>query len=287
MGIYFGDFTVSRFVEDCTFTKGIDEPLDPIGPMIKSVPKLDGNAREVWIDLGKLNRRVNRIPLKKIQYNRAKLKEFCEDVLVDAKEQGVSFSSCIMTLVHYNIINEWKSMKLEELLRRLVRKQRVQETVRRNTVQGFINMWILNRRYREKRDKFNRFSRMTETVVPNIPEIFVNDGEDSEPSTPRAESPEVGPQTPMLSPPSTSEPGSRNRNALPRLDTSVASVGSPSEGHSSSLFARLSNLSPSLSPRFRSTRDAEEDVVTPSEGTLSQHEMRDVIASLGASAWGE
>ncbi|KAI5291468.1 calcium channel protein [Ascosphaera aggregata] len=293
MRIYTGQFTVSQFVQESTFVKGENEPMDTIGPIIKSIPKASTNYKEVYIDLGKLNRRVSRIPVKQIHKNRAKLEEFCEDVLVDSKVKGISFSSCIMTLAHYNMINEWQSMQLDELLRRLVRKQRVQETVRRKIVLNFINAWLLNKRYRDRRDGIRRYSKsISEPSTPaavDIPEIFIENEEYLEPTTP-PDSPEVGPQTPMLSPPSTTQFNARNRNNLPRLDTSVQTAQSPSE-RSPSFLTRLSNLSPAFSPRGRSM-SPDDGNVSPTghsdgESAISAHDVRNMLASLDASAWGE
>ncbi|KAI5302638.1 calcium channel protein [Ascosphaera pollenicola] len=290
MRIFSGAFTVGEIVKDCTFVKG-EEHDCPLGPMVKSIPKASDNGKEVWIDLGRLNRRVNRMPLREIRKKRVKLEEFCEDVMIGSDLKGISFSTCILTIAHYNMIDEWKSMKLDELLRRLVRKQLAIDLMRRRKVLDLINSWILQKRHQDRRNGVQRFSGLGAPAM-DIPEIFIEDKEYSEPSTP-ADSPEVGPQTPMLSPPSTTELHSRNRNMLPRLDTSVATAGSPSE-RSPSFLSRLANLSSAFSPRHRSM-DRDDGALSPhdagwhsdNESTMSAHDMRSMIASLDASAWGE
>ncbi|KAI5294305.1 calcium channel protein [Ascosphaera acerosa] len=292
MRVYSGNFRVDRFVDDFTFVKGVTEPIYDIGPLIKSVPKKDDNDQEVWIDLGKLNRRCSRIPVQEIRKRRAKLAEFCEDVLVDAKVSGISFSSCIMTLAHYNMINEWQSMKLDELLRRLVRKQRVQDTVRRKTVQNFINAWIVRKRYRDrKRGAATADHSTAESARTNvaIPEILI-DNEQYEDSSSQPDSPQVGPETPMLSPPSTDGLHARTRMSLPRIDTSYQEPATSPTTQSPSFLSRLSNLSPALSWRGRSM--SVEDSQSPGglsdgESTVSAHDVRSMLASLDASAWGE
>jgi hypothetical protein len=98
MRIYDGDFTVGQILEDCTVNRRESE-----------MP----NARVVdGVDLDKLARRLERIPVQEIRKKRARLNAFFEEVLVSADpERGISFTSCLMILAHYNVITDSKSLR--------------------------------------------------------------------------------------------------------------------------------------------------------------------------------
>src|SRR5690349_1236532 len=119
MRIYEGDFSVRRLIEDCSV-----QPSDPMAVHRRAAG---------GIDLDKLNERLNAIPIEEIKQRRARMNVFYEEILLSADpDRGISFTSCLMILAHYNVINDSKSLRLEEFLRRRARLQRVHETIRRN-----------------------------------------------------------------------------------------------------------------------------------------------------------
>lgn len=64
------------------------------------------------VDLDALNRRIAFIPKHKIQKQRHIFTLFYEECLVDAdKDYGVPFTSVLLILAHYKIINDNKSLK--------------------------------------------------------------------------------------------------------------------------------------------------------------------------------
>lgn len=99
MRIYDGDFTVGRIVEDCKVNRRESSQT----PYVRAI---DG------IDLDKLQRRIDRIPVQQIRRKRARMNAFYEEVLVSADpERGISFTSCLMILAHYNMITDSKSLR--------------------------------------------------------------------------------------------------------------------------------------------------------------------------------
>lgn len=90
------------------------------------------------VDLEALGRRLSAIPIHKVRRQKIMFNLFYEEVIVTAdKDFGVSFTSLLLTLAHYKIINDSKSLRLEEFLRRRWRMQKVEDQVKRNTVKGF------------------------------------------------------------------------------------------------------------------------------------------------------
>ena len=98
MRVYDGDFTVGRILEDCKVERRESE--------IPNARILDG------VDLDKLSRRLEHIPVQEIRKKRARLNAFYEEVLVSADpKRGISFTSCLMILAHYNVISDSKSLR--------------------------------------------------------------------------------------------------------------------------------------------------------------------------------
>lgn len=164
MRIYDGDFTISSLIEDCR-----------VGSRRASQLPLDGESSSPEIDLGKLRRRLSELPVDEIRRRRARMNTFYEEVLVSADpDRGIAFNALLMILAHYKVINDSKSLKLEEFLRRRARLQRVEEAVHRNIVVGFFDTLYWSRRFRRAMDA-KKSARMTAVPSFGVPEILVQD----------------------------------------------------------------------------------------------------------------
>jgi hypothetical protein len=249
MRIYDGDFTVRNIIADCTSRPHRAHPLG-----------LDGPKDGTQIDLEKLNERLAEIPVEEIRRRRRRMNIFCEEVLVSADpDRGVEFNSLLMILAHYKVINDNKSLRLEEFLRRRARLQRVEEAVRRNVVVGFFDTLYWARRFRKSLEA-KKNARMTMVPQLDVPEIYIQDDGDvdvtnaglrtpSAPSTPidhQAMSWTVGSDmgTPTFTiDPSASRPGLLDRSS----SVQISPLASPTRPRA------FSNTSPS------ETRDIPED----------------------------
>ena len=100
MRIYDGEHTVGRLLEGCR--------TDPA-----TVRDGERSGRTVeGVDLDKLAQRISRIPVEEIRRRRQRLNLFYEEILVSADlERGISFTTVLMTLAHYKVINENKSLR--------------------------------------------------------------------------------------------------------------------------------------------------------------------------------
>lgn len=281
MRVYDGEFTIGRLLEQCRVDHRASAP--PSARIVEGV------------DLDKLSMIVQRIPVETIRERRERLNAFYEEVLVSADVmRGISFHSCLMILAHYNVINDSKSLRLEEFLRRRARLQRVEEAVRRNTVIGFFDTLYWSREFR-RRVEAKKSSRMSFVPEFSVPEIFVDDQyQDHEEGKRASQETDVhdGVDSPsMLSPTSrsrnNSSPTSR-RVDLPRIDTDLSRLAS-------SAATEWSSVSPSLSrPRGEtmSSYGAVEEPGDSDEGAQHSRQnsvmsVRDVMDSLDNSAWGE
>ncbi|KAK3110601.1 calcium channel protein, partial [Teratosphaeriaceae sp. CCFEE 6253] len=211
MRIYDGDFAVRALIEDCR-----------LAPSRTSALPVDGPSGGFEIDLDRLNRRLAELPVKQIRARRARMNTFYEEVLVSADpDRGISFNALLMILAHYKVINDNKSLKLEEYLRRRARLQRVEEAVNRNVVVGFFDTIYWARHLRRAMDK-KRSARMTAVPSFGVPEIFVQ-GEDDDDVTqaPKFDIPSVSVTPVDYDPSDTAE-----SLALGRAPTSGSDAGS-------------------------------------------------------------
>ena len=97
MRIYDGEHSVRRILEDCTVTQQNSDPTSTV---------VDG------VDLSKLAQRLDTIPVQEIRRRRARMNIFYEEILVSADvDRGISFTSCLMILAHYNVISDFKSLR--------------------------------------------------------------------------------------------------------------------------------------------------------------------------------
>ncbi|KAB8074058.1 Ion transport protein-domain-containing protein [Aspergillus leporis] len=289
MRIHENEFSIGRILEECK--------VDKRDSLLVHRRVVDG------VDLDKLTKVLQRIPVDEVRMRRQRLNTFYEEVLVSADPvRGISFHSCLMILAHYNVINDSKSLRLEEFLRRRARLQRVDEAVRRRTVIGFFDTLYWSREFRRQVER-SRSARMSFVPQFTVPEIFVDDGSQDDPAEEEART--AAPETavgngeqslqPMLSPTlPIGEGGPSSRpGQLPRIDTALA-------GHISAASSptEWSSISPSLSPnraRAHTTSsygdgpDLHDEISRAPERSRQNSTMSatDVMQSLDNSAWGE
>lgn len=100
MRIYDGDFTVSRIIEDCS------KPTQDHGLPV------EGRKQTPEIDLRKLNDRLSELPIDEIRRRRARMNRFFEEMLNGSDpDRGINFTSLLITLAHYKVINDNKSLR--------------------------------------------------------------------------------------------------------------------------------------------------------------------------------
>jgi hypothetical protein len=101
MRIYDGDFTVGRLVEDCSVPTRRTSELP-----------IQGHEQKPEIDLAKLNQRLSELPIAEIRRRRQRMNTFYEEVLVSSDpDRGIQFTSLLMILAHYKVINDNKSLR--------------------------------------------------------------------------------------------------------------------------------------------------------------------------------
>jgi hypothetical protein len=103
MRIYDADDSVRSILEDVR--SGGDVPA-------RHMSIAGGSQYQAGIDLDKLNRRLATIDVAKVRERRRRFNIFFEEVMVSADpERGISFTTVLMILAHYNIINDSKCLR--------------------------------------------------------------------------------------------------------------------------------------------------------------------------------
>ncbi|PKS07867.1 hypothetical protein jhhlp_006475 [Lomentospora prolificans] len=169
MRIYDAGDSVRQILED---VRG-----DTTSARHQSIGASAGTGYNTGIDLQKLNARLSYIDIPSVRERRRRFNIFFEEVMVSADpDKGISFTTVLMILAHYNIISDSKSLRLEEFLRRRARLQRVEEEVRRRIVLGFFETLYWSRQFQRHMER-KRAGRMAAVPQLGIPDILVDDEE--------------------------------------------------------------------------------------------------------------
>jgi hypothetical protein len=290
MRIYEDEHTVGNILEDCSINQRDSFQVHTAGRIIHG------------IDLDRLNNRLNSIPVADIRRKRARMNVFYEEIMVSADpDRGISFTSCLMTLAHYNVIDDAKSLRLDEFLRRRARLQRVDESIRRNIVRGFFDTLYWSRWFRRQKN-YSRDSRMAGPPQLTVPEIFVEDPDDATnniQSTEPQDFTEPVPVSPRIMEPGTSS-SSFNARGVPPIDTTLRRRDSSKTSPTRDEPSPRPSLSPSRSPGWLFPIDTSypgpDRATTPTSPRAGHSRQGSAVSSMGAqgviesfdnSAWGE
>ncbi|KAI9722379.1 MAG: hypothetical protein M1812_001851 [Candelaria pacifica] len=286
MRIYEGEHSVLSILGDCS----VDSRASEVSP-----DNFEG------VNLKLLSQRLSKIPVHEIRRRRRRMNLFYEEVLVSADlDRGISFTSVIMILAHYNVISDNKSLRLEEFLRRRARLQRVEEAVRRNVVIGFFDTMYWARQFRRIMDA-RRSARMTAVPQFGVPEIFIDDEDDVTAAQRRSGNFPMSPIGPFEMGTHLGGGTRSPRSGSVSQDGRLSRAGSPSNSASRT-------VSPHLSPHLMPQRSSRlEDGALGSDWRLagglsgspsgsrghsrsrqgSNVSAQDVLEVLDNSAWGE
>ncbi|KAJ4367384.1 calcium channel protein [Neocucurbitaria cava] len=292
MRIYDGDFTVGRLIEECGVTSRRESNLP--------VP---GREPTPEIDLVKLNRCLAELPVAEIRRRRQRMNTFYEEVLVSSDpDRGIQFTALLMILAHHKVINDNKSLRLEEFLRRRARLQRVEEAVRRNVVVGFFDTLYWARRFRRAMDQ-KKQGRMATIPQFTVPEIYIDDEDITNAQrnqTSRASSPLFSPQdlhAPDMhgsEPPHFDTPFGHSQTRSRTNSIQQTPQGSPTRTRASSQVSPFSPPGSDGDWQFASALSRPPSPLEPDPGPNSARSRAnsavsaaEVLEVLDNSAWGE
>jgi hypothetical protein len=201
-------------------------------------------------------------------------------------DRGIPFTAVLFLLTHYNVITDSRSLRLEEFLRRRARLQRVQETIRRNTVVGFFDTLHWSRKFQKAVER-RKSGRLVAPPSLPVPEIFIEDPDDEVESSSLTEPRDFTESRQSYTP-------KKQSVNLPPIDTSLPSGSSlrsmsPVDGSpaSSPIRTRLGSVDTAYHGATRSsptTPTLSHSRQSSNTGQLDGHGM---MESFDNSAWGE
>ncbi|KAF3764851.1 hypothetical protein M406DRAFT_340375 [Cryphonectria parasitica EP155] len=234
LGELSGVFEMRIYQHENSVRQILDDVREDVPPTRHTSMSTAAASAYGGININSLNRRLDEIDVTVVRERRRKYNVFYEEVMVSADpDKGISFTTVLMILAHYNIINDSKSLRLEEFLRRRARLQRVEEEVRRRVVVGFFDTLYHSRKFK-RHMALKRTARLTAIPQLDLPDILVDDEEE------RAKNKKKKTATPYASSLSPSTPGTGPlHSASAFLSPTRDSAGS---GHQKN----LSNMSADL-----------------------------------------
>jgi hypothetical protein len=101
MRIYSQEHSVRRILEDIQ-----------LQPMSGKIVSMASTSSATGVNLKALNKRLAQVDAAEVRRSRARYNLFFEEVMVSADvDRGISFTTVLMILAHYNVISDNKSLK--------------------------------------------------------------------------------------------------------------------------------------------------------------------------------
>ncbi|PLW33516.1 hypothetical protein PCASD_23699 [Puccinia coronata f. sp. avenae] len=124
------------------------------------IPSAINPARALNVDV--LNSRLAQVEERKEVFNHL----YQEALLTEKAGRGISFNWMMLLLAHYKLIEDKQDMQLQELLDQEARKQKIEELVKFEKIQGILKMVVERRRFRKTLQLFLGANSLP--VDPNV-----------------------------------------------------------------------------------------------------------------------
>ncbi|WVO12615.1 hypothetical protein L204_100220 [Cryptococcus depauperatus] len=121
------------------------------------------------IDLGLVATQISQIDYKRVRERRELFSRlFYEARLTEEKGKGISFTSMLMMLAHYKLIDDEKALELDDLLVRRVKTERVIDMVNLDRVRSLFRAIHLRKQFLAERDARKRTLNAEAKGIPAI-----------------------------------------------------------------------------------------------------------------------
>ncbi|ODQ55958.1 hypothetical protein SAICODRAFT_47407, partial [Saitoella complicata NRRL Y-17804] len=119
-------------------------------------------------DADMMSERITALPIEKIQRRRRIFNMLYAEALITAKPgKGIGFTAMLVMLAHYKVVNDEKSLSLEDYLKRRAKMQKVEEQMKKDIVRGFFQTLYW------KKWKKAQLHPEPEQASISVPQIFV------------------------------------------------------------------------------------------------------------------
>ncbi|EFP81922.2 uncharacterized protein PGTG_08171 [Puccinia graminis f. sp. tritici CRL 75-36-700-3] len=121
------------------------------------------------LNVDELNSRLATVDWKKIARRKEMFNYLYQEALLTEKPgRGISFNRMMLLVAHYTLIEDEQAMQLHELLDRKAKKQKIEEMVKFEKIQGILKMVVERRKFRKTLRMFSASSnpKPTTTISP-------------------------------------------------------------------------------------------------------------------------
>lgn len=267
------------------------------------------------VDVRKLRHRIAQIDYSKVRERRRQyVRLFNEAKLSEEPGRGISFTSMLLMLSHYKLIDDEKALQVDDLLIRRAKMERVEDLVNLDRVRGLLRTIYWRRKFVQSRATSLVLGRESEgipaivldpTSTPPDDQLQATMYDKSEGSgvqvdplirvqTPERTGPSASPQTSPLSSPgkAPSESGSPEANlSTSTRGTVFAHANNSTTSYSSALSAPDLGRRTSLDSRTSSELTVRQGYVSEVDSTDSRESFYEsegedeVMTGLATSAW--
>lgn len=245
------------------------------------------------VDLSKLRYEMSSVDFQKVRARRRQyVRLWTEARMSEEPGRGISFTQMLLMLAHYKLINDEDALRVDELLVRRAKLERVHDLVSLDRVRGLIRTIYWRRRFLAQQEERRARQREAEQRLSHqhpIPAIFVDTDAGSNPVYAR-DPLGVLPESPTSSEHSHSNSLSHSHSA----DASFGSTGS-AHGHQHSLSHSWDDTLRPLSTgtlggisRSGTIASRHSHSASVASTALSESEDHsDVLDSMATSVWGD
>jgi len=111
------------------------------------------------LDVGALNSRLAKVDWNQLNERKELFNHLYQEALLTEKAgRGISFNRMMLLLAHYKLIEDEQAMQLHELLDRKATKEKIEELVKFEKIQGVLKMVVERRRFRKTRRALRELS---------------------------------------------------------------------------------------------------------------------------------
>ncbi|KAH9459057.1 hypothetical protein Pst134EA_019208 [Puccinia striiformis f. sp. tritici] len=146
-----GAFDVSIYPDDLKM-KNLVDSMAVVGSETKNGTWMitsDVNSAHV-LNVNELNSRLAQVDWQKVSERKELFNHLYQEALLTEKAgRGISFNRMMLLLAHHKLIEDEQAMQLQELLDRKAKRQKIEELVKFEKIQGILKMVVERRRFRK------------------------------------------------------------------------------------------------------------------------------------------
>ncbi|CAG8439201.1 10106_t:CDS:10 [Funneliformis caledonium] len=176
--IYQDEFLIPNLIKNTRVIKNLES-----GQLWGS-SKQRSNLEVENLDIKKLEHSLSKINLNQVYKRRKIYNQLYQEALLSVEkdsngnEKGISFTSMLIMLAHYKLINDDKCLEIHEYIKRKEKLEKVIDNVNKDRVKSLLRTIYWHKKFKAIKEERLRSERMSEMVGSiDVPRIMVNDSD--------------------------------------------------------------------------------------------------------------